>query len=166
MYQFFCLYLENCRLEYVKMSLTPIANSGSQLSSLANNDVSAPISELSNYLKRWMVLQEKMTILNSELKESRVQSKALKEIILRIMDSNKVAAINVSKGTVVHKTHDLNEKISNDYLLKHCKDFFGGDEERAHALVKYLEDHRTVIKKHDLKLQAARTDDDKLSRKS
>jgi len=85
---------------------------------------------------------------------------------LRIMNSNKVAALNTSKGTVLHKTRDSAEKISNDYLLKHCKDFFSGDEEKAKALVKYLEEHRTVIKKHDLKLQITRSDDDRSSRRS
>jgi hypothetical protein len=133
---------------------------------LTNNEMSAPISELPNYLKRWMVLQEELSTLNGELKQRRTQSKALKEIILRIMDSNKVATLNISKGAVVHKTYDSSEKISTHYMLKHCKDFFNGDEERAKALVKYLEDHRTVIKKHDLKLQSTRTDDDKLSHRS
>lgn len=148
------------------MALLSRDDAQTQVSALTNNEMSAPISELPNFLKRWMVLQEEISTLNGELKQRRTQSKALKEIIMRIMDSNKVAALNISKGTVVHKTYESGEKISIEYMLKHCKDFFNGDEERAKALVKYLEDHRAVIKKHDLKLQPTRTDDDKLSRRS
>lgn len=125
-----------------------------------------PIGELPNYLKRWLTLQDEIIAFNTELQQRRTQSKALKEIILRIMNSNKVAALNTSKGTVLHKTRETAERISNDYLMKHCKEFFGGDEERAKALVEYLEEHRTVIKKHDLKLQITRVEDDKLSRRS
>jgi hypothetical protein len=148
------------------MSITHVGPSqNNQLSGISHN-VDVPISELSNYLKRWLVLQDEIVALNSELKGRRTQAKALKEIILRIMNSNKVAALNTSKGTILHKTRESSEKLSNDYLLKHCKNFFEGDEERAKALIKYLEDNRTVIKKHDLKLQISRADDDKNSRNS
>jgi hypothetical protein len=37
-------------------------------------------------------------------------------------------------------------------MLKHFKEFFGGDEERASSLINYLEENRTSIMKHDLKL--------------
>lgn len=119
----------------------------------------ASITELPTLLKRWMSIQEEMSMLNNELKQRRTQSKALKDMILRIMESNRVAALNVSKGTVIHKIREAPEKISNDYLLKHCKDFFGGDEERARSLVTYLEEHRGSSKVHDLKLQIPRNDD-------
>lgn len=117
------------------------------------------ISELPTLLKRWMGIQEEMSTLNNELKQRRTQSKALKEVILRIMESNRVAALNVSKGTVMHKIREAPEKMSNDYLLKHCKDFFGGDEDRARSLVAYLEEHRGTSKVHDLKLQLPKNDD-------
>lgn len=116
------------------------------------------IGELPTLLKRWMTIQEEMSALNSELKQRRTQSKALKDIILRIMESNKVAALNVSKGTVVHKIRETPEKLSNDYLMKHCTEFFGGDQTRAQALVSYLEEHRTTFTKHDLRLQIQKDD--------
>jgi hypothetical protein len=122
------------------------------------------IGELPAFLKRWMTLQEEISTLNSELKQRRTQSKALKEVILRIMESNKVAALNTSKGVVVHKTKETAEKLSNDYLLKHCKEFFNGDETRAKALVDYLEEHRSTVTRSDLRLQKG--DDDRLSHKS
>lgn len=118
-----------------------------------------PIAELPTYLKRWMALQEEIAALNNETKSRRTQAKALQVVILRIMEHSKVAALETQKGTVVHKTRETVEKISNDYLLKHCKAFFNGDEARAKDLVKYLEDNRTTIMKHDLKIQVNRSDD-------
>lgn len=154
--------LEKSRVKEAKMSLTPLGpNQITGVESSGN-----PIADLPSLLKRWLTIQDEITSFNSELQQRRTQSKALKEIILRIMNTNKVAALNTSKGTVLHKTRDSAERISNDYLMKHCKDFFGGDEERAKALVEYLEQHRTVIKKHELKIQITRSDDDKLSRRS
>jgi len=134
--------------------------------SIVTTEVSGGIVELPAFLKRWMTLQEEISALNSELKQRRTQSKALKDVILRIMESNKVAALNTSKGVVVHKTKETAEKLSNDYLLKHCKEFFNGDETRAKALVDYLEEHRTTVTRSDLKLQGTKGDDERLSHKS
>lgn len=138
-------------------SLVSVAPSGAE---------STGISELPTLLKRWMALAEEMSTLNNELKERRKQSAVLKTMILRIMESNKVAALNTSKGTVVHKTKETSEKLSNDYLLKHCKDFFGGDEAKAKALLTYLEQHRTTVVKSDLRIQAPKGEDDRVSHHS
>jgi hypothetical protein len=122
-------------------------------------DASASITDLPNLLRRWMALQDEISEFNTEIKQRRTQGKALKDVILRIMECNSVARLNVSRGAVVHKTREVAERIGADYLLKHCKDFFGGDEERAKALVEYLESHRGSVVKHDLKLHITREDD-------
>lgn len=127
----------------------------------------AAITELPALLKRWMTIQEEITTLNNDIKQRRTQSKALKEVILRIMSTNKVAALNVSKGTVVHKVRETTESLTDTYLLKHAKDFFGGDEERAKALVEYLEAQRATRVTHDLKFTVPKGAlDDAASRRS
>jgi hypothetical protein len=107
-----------------------------------------------------MATQEEMSTLNAELKQRRTQSKALRDVILRIMETNSVVKLNVSRGAVVHKTREVAEKMSNAYMLKHFKDFFNGDEEKAKGLVEYLETKRETVVKHDLKLQAPRAAED------
>ena len=62
------------------------------------------------------------------------------------------ATLNVSKGAVVHKVREVKETMSQDYLMKHCKEFFQGDEEKAKQLVTYLEEHRAASVKHDLRI--------------
>ena len=83
--------------------------------SLIPADSGASTSELPTLLKRWMTVQEEMASLNNELKQRKTQSKALKDVILRIMESNRVVQLNVSKGTVLHKTREVTERITNDY---------------------------------------------------
>ena len=111
------------------------------------------INELPTLLKRWMTLQEEVASLKADINQRNTQSKALKDIILRIMENNNVVKLNVSKGAVVHKTREVTEKISNNFMMKHCTNFFAGDQERAKALITYLEENRSTIMKHDLKLQ-------------
>lgn len=133
---------------------------------LVPTDTSPAVSELPTLLKRWMTTQEEMTTLNAELKQRKTQSKALKDVILRIMESNKVVQLNVSKGAVVHKTREVTETINTAYLLKHCSDFFEGDMRKAEALVNYLDEHRGTTIRHDLRFQGPKGDEDRLSHRS
>jgi hypothetical protein len=110
------------------------------------------INELPSLLKQWMQLQDEVSTLNAEIKQRRTKSKALRELILRIMESHKVAQLNVSKGAVVHQIREAKAPISQSSLLKHYTDFFQGDENKARALMEYLESQRGTVTKHEIKL--------------
>ncbi len=123
--------------------------------SLIPTDVSTgglTINELPSLLKQWMQLQDEVATLNAEIKQRRTKSKALRELILRIMESHKVAQLNVSKGAVVHQIREAKAPISQSSLLKHYTDFFQGDETKARALMEYLESQRGTVTKHEIKL--------------
>ena len=143
------------------------APSNSVIASTAR-PASDTLAELPTLMKQWMKIQEEAAELNAELKAKRTQSKALREVILRIMESNKIAAVNIIKGTVLHKVTEKSETITNSYLLKHCKEFFGGDETRAKELVEYLEAQRATTVRHDLRFQGVKggSDSDSLSHRS
>ena len=113
----------------------------------------ATVTELPGLIRQWMKMQEEMAALNNEIKQRKTQSKALKEIIIRIMETNNVANLSISKGTLVHSVRETAEPLSNKYMLKHFKEFFSGDEARARALIEFLEENRSVTVKHDLKLK-------------
>ena len=147
--------LEPKRVVYSTMSIVP-----------SGTDTSATLKELPALITRWLKVQEEMAALNNEMKSRRTQGKALKDVILRIMESSGYNNLKVNKGIIVHKTHETPEKISNDYLLKHFKEFFSGDEEKAKTLVTYLEERRTKTVKHDLRLQAPKEGDDVITNAS
>ena len=109
--------------------------------------------ELPNLLRRWMTIQEEIATLNAEIKQRRTTAKALKDVILRIMESNNVANLNVSRGIVSHNTREIKESLTPEYIKKQCKEFFGGDEAKAAQLVEFLNEHRGVSVKHDLRLK-------------
>lgn len=131
------------------------------MSLIPQNDVASAgltTHELPNLLRRWMTLQEEITTLNAEIKQRRTTSKALKDVILRIMESNNVANLNVSRGMVSHNIREVKESLTPEYIRKHCKDFFGGDEAKAAQLVEFLNEHRGVSVKHDLRLKPVASD--------
>lgn len=110
------------------------------------------INELPGLLKQWMSIQDDIATLNAEVKQRRTKAKALREVILRIMDSHRVVQLNVSKGSIVHQTREVKESLKQDAMFKHYKEFFQGDEEKAKALLAYLEGQRAKVVKHDLRL--------------
>jgi hypothetical protein len=124
------------------------------------------VSELPALLKRWLAIQEEIASLNNELKQRRTVSRTMKDMIMRIMETSNVVQLNTSKGAVVHRTRTVTERLSSESMLKHFKEFFGGDEAKALALIAYLDEHRGTVIKHDLKLQMAKGEDDKMSRRS
>jgi phosphoglycerate-specific signal transduction histidine kinase len=129
-------------------------------------DTQNSLSELPNLLKTWMKLQEEIVTLNAEISQRKKHSKTLKETILRIMNSNKVAALNVSRGVISHRVKETLEPVNNSYLMKQCTAFFEGDEAKAKNLIEYLENRREVKQHHDLKLVLPKTEGDELSRRS
>jgi len=111
------------------------------------------ISELPAFLKRWIAIGEEITKIDSELREKRKQSKALKETILRIMQGNKVQQINTNKGAVVDRKRKIKEAISAKFMKKCMSEYFQGDEEKTNKIFEYVENKRKEEEKHDLKLQ-------------
>jgi hypothetical protein len=124
------------------------------------------LTELPTLLKTWMKLQEEIVTLNAEVSQRKKHSKSLKDTILRIMNSNKVAALNVSRGVISHRVKETLEPVNNTYLMKQCTAFFEGDEAKAQSLIEYLETRREVKQHHDLKLVMPKTEGDELSRRS
>ncbi len=102
------------------------------------------VTELPGLLKRWMVMQDEIATLTAEVKQRKTTSSALKDMIMRIMETNNLGQLNVSKGAVVRTTRESKEALSQDYLKKHCKEFFGGDAAKADALIAFLNENRTT----------------------
>lgn len=100
--------------------------------------------ELPGLIRRWMTIQDEVATLNAEVKQRRTTAAALKTMIMRIMETNNLGQLNVSKGAVVRSTREVKESMNQQYIRKHCKEFFGGDESKAESLMVYLNEHRNT----------------------
>lgn len=114
--------------------------------------VDVTINELPALLRRWLTLQDEIAVLNAEVKQRRTQAKAIREAILRVMEGHAVVQVNVSRGSVIHRTREVKQSLSRKFLLDSAKSFFGGDEGRAAELVNFLEAQRATAVQHDLRL--------------
>lgn len=120
---------------------------------------SLSVSDLPGLLKQWMAFEGEISELNSQIRERRIKSKALRASILGVMEKSNVVQLNVSKGSVMHKVREKKETLSNDFIYKAAKQFFDDDEEKAKKLVEYLESQRGTTVVHDLKFSSPKTKD-------
>jgi LPS O-antigen subunit length determinant protein (WzzB/FepE family) len=134
------------------MSIVPVSAPANLLVTASAPQESLSTSELPSLLKRWMTLNEEVNVLNAEIKQRRTTAKAVKDMVLRIMEANRIATLNVSKGSVVHRVREVRKGFTPDFLSKQCKEFFEGDEEKAKELMEFLEENRQVTTRHELKL--------------
>ncbi len=120
---------------------------------------SLSVSDLPGLLKQWMAFEGEIAELNSQIRERRIKSKALRASILGVMEKSNVVQLNVSKGSVIHKVREKKETLSNDFIYKAAKQFFDDDEEKAKKLVEFLESQRGTTVVHDLKLAVPKSKD-------
>jgi hypothetical protein len=100
--------------------------------------------ELPGLLKQWITVQDEINVLNAEIKQRRKASGVLRDMVLRIMESNDLGQLNISKGAVVRTTRESREFLSTDFLKKKAAEFFEGDEEKAAKLIDYIQEQRGV----------------------
>ena len=113
--------------------------------------------ELPGLLKQWIKLQEEINTLNAEVKQRRKTSEVLKNMILRIMETNELGQLNISKGAVVRTTRESKESLSTEFLKKQCTEFFDGDNAKAAQLIQYLNEHRGTKTTSTIRLVAGDT---------
>ena len=134
------------------MSIVPASAPANLLVTASAPQESLSTGELPSLLKRWMTLNDEVNVLHAEIKQRRTTAKAVKDMVLRIMEANRIATLNVSKGSVVHRVREVRKGYTPDFLSKQCKEFFEGDEEKAKELMEFLEENRQVTTRHELKL--------------
>jgi hypothetical protein len=122
-------------------------------------ETSLSVGDLPSLLKQWMAYEGEIAALNSQIREKRAQSKALRSSILGVMEKSNVVQLNVSKGSVIHKTREKKESLSQDFIFRAAKQFFDDDEDRAKKLVEFLETHRGTSVVHDLKFSCPKSKD-------
>ena len=120
---------------------------------MSNQPETPDISELPALLKEWIRVGEEISAIDSQLREKRKASKALKETILRIMQGNKVQQINTNKGAVVDRKRKIKEAISAKFMKKCLLEYNKGDAEKTNLIFESVENKRKEEEKHDLKLQ-------------
>jgi hypothetical protein len=114
-----------------------------------------PVSQLPVLIKEWMTTEDELRVLSAEIREKRKRSKAVKDMITKIMKGNKVGQLNISAGQVVQRTKTTKQPLSKKVLMGSLTDFFKGDKSMAEKCIEFIESRRPVKEVDSLTLDPA-----------
>jgi hypothetical protein len=106
---------------------------------------------LTHAVVEWKKLNGEISELGEQVKERRKKQKALQEIILRIMKSHNIGALDLksSGGRVMYKKKKGKGGLSEKKLGDIMKEFLGSEAKASEAM-KFIADHRDVVTRESL----------------
>ena len=120
-------------------------------------NMSAPqegdISSLTHAIVEWRRLTEEVADYNQRVRERRKKLKALEEVIVRVMKTNNIGALDMrsSGGRVMFKKTKRQESLGGKNLQKHLTGYFKS-EQRANEVIDYINQNRSSTVHESLKL--------------
>jgi uncharacterized protein YbcC (UPF0753/DUF2309 family) len=109
------------------------------------------LTQLPIMIKTWREIQKETDELNQEVKEKKKRSKAMEEMILRIMKKNNIGALDLqsSGGRLLYRRQttkaSLGQKDVARLLGEHLK-----SEQAANTALQYITEHRGTKVKESL----------------
>jgi hypothetical protein len=112
------------------------------------------LAMLTHSIIEWRRLKEINDIRKQELREAATKMKALEEIIVRVMKSHNIGALDLknSGGRVLFKKQKrqagLGQKNMEKLIATHLE-----SQEKAQNLMKYIQEHREVVIKESIQYE-------------
>jgi hypothetical protein len=115
------------------------------------------VQQLPNLIKEWMTSEEELRTLSAEIREKRKRAKTVRDMVMRIMKSNKVGRLNISAGAVTTHTKATKAPMSKKYVVDALTTYFAGDRAKAEACAKFLDENRPLKTTENLALDPITT---------
>jgi predicted GNAT family N-acyltransferase len=112
------------------------------------------ISMLTHSIIEWRRLKEENDSRKQQMREATTKMKALEEIIVRVMKSHNIGALDLknSGGRVLFKKQKrqagLGQKNMEKLIAEHLE-----SQEKAQNLMKYIQEHREVVIKETIQYE-------------
>jgi len=112
------------------------------------------LATLTHSIIEWRRLKEINDSRRQEMREANTKMKALEEIIVRVMKSHNIGALDLknSGGRVLFKKSKrqagLGQKTMEKLVAEHLESI-----EKAQTLMKYIQDHREVVIKESIQYE-------------
>ena len=109
------------------------------------------MSTLTHSIIEWRRLKEESEEFRQQLKERSKKMKALEDVILRVMKNHNIGALDLksSGGRVLFKKSKRQGALGQKNLAKLMAEGLES-EEKANALMKYIQEHREVVTKESI----------------
>jgi hypothetical protein len=111
---------------------------------------------LTHSIIEWRRLKDENQELKEQVKERSKKMKALEDVIVRIMKSHNIGALDLknSNGRVLFKKQKRQTSLGQKNMLKLMTDHLQSAE-KAKELIKYMQEHREVVTKESIQYEKA-----------
>ena len=111
------------------------------------------ISNLPNYLKEWLALEEDLKVLNAATREKKKRMGILQGLITKTMKGHKIGRVNIKSGAILYQNKQTKESMGKKFIVSKLTEYFKGDIIKATEIYNYLEEHRGKKSKDNIKLE-------------
>jgi hypothetical protein len=112
------------------------------------------LASLTHAIVEWRRLTDEVKEYRQSIRERNKKLKALEEVILRVMKSNNIGALDLknSGGRVLFKRSKRQAGMGAKNLQKYLSDYFKS-ESKATEAIKFINEHRETFVKESLMLE-------------
>lgn len=109
------------------------------------------VTTLTHSIIEWRRLKDENDEMRQQVREKNKKMKALEEVILRVMKTNNIGALDLksSGGRVLFKKQKRQAGLGQKNMMKLMAEHLKSDE-KANELMNYIQTHREVITKESI----------------
>jgi hypothetical protein len=107
--------------------------------------------ELILNIKEWIMMDNEITKLKTEIKEKTNKKKELTEKLINVMKHNAIDCFDINGGSLVYKEKKTRRTISGKFLLSQLEEYYKEQPELAKEITKKVLDNRMEVVKDEIK---------------
>ncbi len=107
--------------------------------------------QLINHIKEWIKLDNEISKLKAEASERTKRKKALSDMLMNVMKTNKIDCFDINGGALIYKTNKVKKPINKTSLLAALQTYYDKEPHLAEELTKYVLDNREEQVKETIK---------------
>ena len=106
--------------------------------------------ELKEAIREWILLDNEIKTLQTEMKTRKEKKKYLSDKLVNIMRDNEIDCFNVNDGKLIYSQTKVKGTINKNYLLATIQKLIE-DEDKAQEMTKYILENRDIKIKESIK---------------
>lgn len=75
-------------------------------------------------IKEWIIINNKITELQKQIKEFRKQKTQLSSTLIKVMENNEIDRFDINNGKLVYRKNKVKAPINKEYLMKMLDSYF------------------------------------------
>ena len=79
---------------------------------------------LVNNIKLWIEIDNKISLLQKELRDLKIKKKTMSDDLIQIMENNNIDEFSTNSGKLIHKKTKIKAPINKNYLIEKLEFYF------------------------------------------